>query len=130
MRLNRRQLRRLIESAIYEQAEGEKKQVVPKEVRAEMKKMNLGGYTALAFDGSGNRGLAVELRGESLDDVPIAFERLKKIYGEDRVSMDGIKKLQGGSSGIKKISGERVDIDKDTFLEFRNEEKTIFIKMD
>jgi len=137
MRLNRRQLRRLIESAIYEQAEGGKKQVVPKEVRAEMKKLNLRGMTSLAFDGEGNQGLALRVSNYMDEDgssTKLAVARLKKLYGEDKVMTGVVKRLQGGSAGVKGFDGTQLNtkiykkdgLAKDVLVD----EKAIFIKMD
>ena len=106
MRLNRRQLRRLIESAIYEQTEGGK-QVAPKEVRAELKKLRLDGYTSLAFDKEGVNGLSILLLNLN-DEKEIALKRLKNIYGEDRVTLGSTERLQGGSAGIKDFDGKRL----------------------
>ncbi len=138
MRLNRRQLRRLIESAIYEQGQA-KGQVVPKEVRAELTKLRLSGMTALGFDGGGDQGIAISINksGGGKEGVKLAFSRLKKIYGEDRVVMGGVKRLQGGSAGIKSFGeSEREkeqyggDEIKDLFQEFFEGDDAIFIKMD
>jgi len=123
MRLNRRQLRRLIETAIYEQdtwddqkvkpgkptfgVEGGKKLVVPKEVRAELKKLRLGGYTSLAFDKEGVNGLSI-LLFEIPKERDLALKRLKSIYGEDRVTSGSTARLQGGSAGIKDFDGKRL----------------------
>ena len=57
MKLNRKQLRRLIESTILEQAGA--KPLVPKEVRQELERLRLSGYTALAFDEDGEEGIVV-----------------------------------------------------------------------
>jgi hypothetical protein len=103
MRLNRRQLRRLIESTIYEQEAGGKKKVIPKEVRAELKKLRLGGYTSLAFDKEGVNGLSIVLDEKGRD---LALKRLKSVYGEDRVTLGSTERLQGGSAGIKDFDGK------------------------
>ena len=140
MRLNRRQLRRLIESAIYEQSEGGKKQVVPKEVRAELTKLRTEGQTALAFDGDGNRGIAIGFTKKSVKKgaPKLALGRLKKIYGDDRVVMGGVKRLQGGSASIKAFGpgvganvsyGSEDDV-KDRFQKYFTGDDAIFIKMD
>ena len=134
MRLNRRQLRRLIESAIYEQSESGKKKVAPKEVRAELNNLRLDGITCLAFDREGNQGLAVRITHSTDIDgskSKLAISRLKKVYGEDRVSQGVVKRLQGGSAGIKTFDGERHNFEKSGFAEnLLTNKKAIFIKMD
>jgi hypothetical protein len=136
MRLNRRQLRRLIESAIYEQGQA-KGQVVPKEVRAEMRKLRLRGITSLAFDGEGNQGLALRVSDHMDRDgssTKLAVARLKKLYGEDKVMTGVVKRLQGGSAGVKGFDGKQLD--RETFKkdglakDILDNEKSIFIKMD
>ena len=143
MLISKRQLRRLIESAIYEQnapeeidndetsgklkskmkstADAKKgaqksikskissggKQVIPKEVRAELKKLRLDGYTSLAFDKEGVNGLSILLLSDE-KARDLALKRLKSIYGEDSVTLGSTERLQGGSAGIKDFDGKRL----------------------
>ena len=132
MRLNRRQLRRLIESAIYEQAEGGKKKVVPKEVRVELRTLNAHGFTCLAFDQEGNRGLSILIPESDEKEQELIFNRLKKTYGA-KVKKGVTAKLQGGSAAIKSISdGERFDAEgiKTYFEDAFADGSDIFIEID
>jgi hypothetical protein len=108
MKLNRRQLRRLIESTILEQAGA--KPLVPKEVREELaNNLRLSGLTALALDENGEEGVAVifgdvgtqETNFEDIENAELAFKRLKRIYGDDRVVKGTVERLKGGSAAIK-----------------------------
>ena len=58
MKLNRRDLRRLIESVIREEATTGKR-LIPSEVRKTLVQLGLNGATALANDKDANRGLAI-----------------------------------------------------------------------
>jgi hypothetical protein len=104
MKLNRRQLRRLIETSIYEQAEGGRKRVVPEEVREELRSIGLTGadaITALGTDKSGRSGLFI-LVGK-IGNLSRSLTHLKDVYGEDRVEQCRPAKLQGGSAAIKTL---------------------------
>ena len=120
MKLNRRQLRRLIESAIYEQASSgggssastkRTKEVIPKEVREELQRLRFGGFTALAVDEDGNEGIAIRLysvedKSEYENQNKIVLNHLKKVYGDDRVAFGTVARLLGGSAGIKQFGAE------------------------
>ena len=60
MKLNRRELRRLIESVIREEATTGKR-LIPSEVRQTLNQLRLSGATAWAFDEDANRGLAINM---------------------------------------------------------------------
>ena len=114
MKIKRYQLQQLIETLLYENTG---KRVVPSEVRAVLKKLGMSGITSLATDNQANDGLAIILhppnkrvayKKEHLEDVDLAFTKLKKAYG-DRVVMGTVAKLAGGSAGVKQFDSDSKD---------------------
>jgi hypothetical protein len=150
MKLNRRQLRRLIESTILEQSGA--KPLVPKDVRQELERLRLSGFTALAFDGDSNEGIVIvfgdvgtgESSSEHIKAADLALKRLRLVYGEDRVARGAAERLQGGSAAIKgfgnevrsgdgRMTGEGAKAFLESFIEKQSEtdvnnRSTIFIK--
>jgi len=113
MKLNRRSLRRLIESIVLENNEASHSQVVPKEVRDLALSKGLKGMTAIAFDKENNEGLAVmierDFRGNHEDKLNNFIGEIEKLYGKDRVKQTMISKLKRGSAGVKHISPNDYD---------------------